>query len=50
MIMQIEYEAKFLDIDKDEVRERLRKAGAELVRPEYEPTPSNGTRVKPRFP
>lgn len=24
-----------MDIDKDEMRERLRRAGAELVRPEY---------------
>lgn len=33
--MQIEYEAKFLDVDKDEVCERLRQAGATLVRPEF---------------
>lgn len=33
--MDIEYEAKFLHVNKDEVRERLQKAGATLVRPEY---------------
>ncbi|MGC9968739.1 MAG: CYTH domain-containing protein [Minisyncoccia bacterium] len=33
--MNIEYEAKFLDVDKDEIRGRLRNAGADLVRPEY---------------
>ena len=33
--MQIEYEATFENIDKDEMRERLKKAGANLVRAEY---------------
>mgnify|MGYP001611946473 FL=1 len=33
--MQIEYEATFTNIDKNEVRERFRQAGAELIRPEY---------------
>lgn len=33
--MDIEYEATFLDVNKDEVRSRLKKAGAELIRPEY---------------
>jgi adenylate cyclase, class 2 len=33
--MNIEYEATFANINKDEVRERLNKAGATLVRPEY---------------
>lgn len=33
--MDIEYEAKFLDVDKDAIRKRLKDAGAELVRPEY---------------
>lgn len=33
--MNIEYEATFLDINKDEVRNNLKEAGAELVRPEY---------------
>lgn len=33
--METEYEAKFLDIDKDEVRSRLSAAGAELKRPEF---------------
>ena len=33
--MNIEYEATFLNVDKDEVRGRLKKAGAQLVRPEY---------------
>lgn len=33
--MQVEYEATFIDIDKDEMRERLKKAGAQLIRPEF---------------
>jgi adenylate cyclase class 2 len=33
--MDIEYEAKFLDVDKNEIRKRLKDVGAELVRPEY---------------
>lgn len=33
--MEIEYEAKFLEIDKDEVRARLKAAGASLERPEF---------------
>ncbi|MFA6301044.1 MAG: CYTH domain-containing protein [Candidatus Paceibacterota bacterium] len=33
--MQIEYEATFPNINKDEMRERLKKAGALLVRPEF---------------
>jgi len=33
--MQIEYEATFIDINKDEVRARLAAAGAELARPEF---------------
>ncbi|TAK96315.1 CYTH domain-containing protein [Patescibacteria group bacterium] len=33
--MQIEYEATFTDIDKDDMRARLRKAGAKLLRPEF---------------
>lgn len=33
--MNIEYEATFTDIDKDEMRERLSKAGAKLLRPEF---------------
>jgi len=33
--MNIEYEATFSDVDKDEVRSRLKRAGAELARPEY---------------
>ncbi len=33
--MQIEYEAKFLNIDKDDIRVRLKDAGASLERPEY---------------
>lgn len=34
-IMQIEYEATYPDINKDEVREKLLKAGASLIRPEF---------------
>jgi len=33
--MQIEYEATFLDIDKDEMRIKLKQAGAKLLRPEF---------------
>lgn len=33
--MKIEYEATFINVNKDEVRERFRQAGAELARPEY---------------
>ena len=33
--MNIEFEATFPNINKDEVRDRLRAAGAELKRPEY---------------
>ncbi|EKD58283.1 MAG: hypothetical protein ACD_56C00159G0012 [uncultured bacterium] len=33
--MKIEYEAKFLNIDKDDIRQRLKEAGAELVKPEF---------------
>lgn len=33
--MHIEYEATFYPVEKDDVRERLKQAGAELVRPEF---------------
>lgn len=33
--MDIEYEATFINIDKNEIREKLKKSGALLVRPEY---------------
>ena len=33
--MDVEYEATFLDIDKDEIRKRLKDAGAELIKPEF---------------
>jgi adenylate cyclase, class 2 len=33
--METEYEAKFLNVDKDEVRARLKAAGATLERPEF---------------
>jgi adenylate cyclase, class 2 len=33
--MQIEYEATFENVDKDEMRARLKKAGADLARPEF---------------
>jgi adenylate cyclase class 2 len=33
--MNIEYEATFTAVDKDEVRSRLKKAGATLVKPEF---------------
>ncbi|HUC31499.1 MAG TPA: class IV adenylate cyclase [Candidatus Paceibacterota bacterium] len=34
--MTTEFEAKFTDIDKDEMRRRLKKKGAQLLRPEFE--------------
>jgi len=33
--MAIEYEATYINVDKDEIRKRLKKAGALLVRSEY---------------
>lgn len=33
--MNIEYEATFLDIDKNNMRDKLKKAGADLVKPEF---------------
>lgn len=33
--MQIEYEATFPNIDKNEIREKLKNVGATLVRPEF---------------
>ena len=33
--MKIEFEATFIDIDKDEIKNRLKKAGAVLTRPEF---------------
>lgn len=33
--MQIEYEATFININKDEIRARLKKVGATLVKPEF---------------
>ena len=33
--METEYEATFININKDEMREKLKKAGALLIRPEY---------------
>ena len=33
--MNIEYEATFINIDKDEIRNKLKNAGAKLVRPEF---------------
>lgn len=33
--MKTEYEATFLNIEKNEIRERLRKIGAELIKPEF---------------
>ncbi|MFA6586010.1 MAG: CYTH domain-containing protein [Candidatus Paceibacterota bacterium] len=33
--MEIEYEATFLNIDKNEIRKRLKNTGAILLRPEY---------------
>lgn len=33
--MKIEYEATFLDIDKEEISGRLKKVGAKLVKPEF---------------
>lgn len=33
--MNIEYEATFINVNKDEIRKRLRKAGAKLIKPEF---------------
>ncbi|MEK7567455.1 MAG: CYTH domain-containing protein [Patescibacteria group bacterium] len=33
--MNIEYEATFVDVNKDDVRKRLKEVGAQLIRPEY---------------
>ena len=33
--MEIEYEATFLDINKEEIKEKLESAGAKLVKPEF---------------
>lgn len=33
--MQIEYEATFINVNKDEIRSRLKNAGAILVKPEF---------------
>lgn len=33
--MQIEYEATYININKDEIREKLKNAGASLIRPEF---------------
>jgi adenylate cyclase class 2 len=33
--MQIEYEASFTNIDKDDIRSRLKKAGAQMIYPEF---------------
>ena len=33
--MKIEYEATFPNIDKDEIRQRLKESGAVLMRPEF---------------
>jgi adenylate cyclase class 2 len=33
--MSIEYEATFLNIDKNEIRQRLKRVGAELIKPEF---------------
>lgn len=33
--MQIEYEATFTNINKDEVRSKLKQAGAKLIKPEF---------------
>lgn len=33
--MEIEFEATFMDVDKDEMRQKLRDAGAELLREEF---------------
>ena len=32
--MQTEYEATFMNVDKDEIREKLKQVGAVLVKPE----------------
>ena len=33
--MDIEYEATFLDVDKNDIRKKLKDVGAKLIKPEY---------------
>ena len=33
--MEIEYEATFLNIDKEKIRKKLKEVGAELIKPEF---------------
>ena len=33
--MKIEYEATLLNVNKDEIRRRLRRTGALLIKPEF---------------
>ena len=33
--MDIEYEATFVNINKDEIRKRLKNSGAKLIKPEF---------------
>lgn len=33
--MEIEYEATFLDVNKEDIRKKLKKAGAKLAKPEF---------------
>lgn len=33
--MDIEYEATFINVDKNEIRDRLKKAGATLIKPDF---------------
>jgi len=33
--MEVEYEATFLDVDKSDIKNRLEKAGAKLMKPEF---------------
>lgn len=33
--MKIEYEATFINVNKDNIRDRLQKAGASLIKPEF---------------
>ena len=33
--MDIEYEATFVNINKDEIRKRLKDSGAKLIKPEF---------------
>jgi len=60
--MDTEYEATFLDVNKENIRKVLKKSGAKLIRPEFlqkrnvftltlvDPRPQKSTRAHPKTP